>query len=736
MKCSRKLLAILLTFVMALSCNFGIPVTKVNAAKQNETKDSWVDPGNYTRGWYDSVTGLDIYGNEGTEEDPYEIKSAKDLAGLSYYSNIASSDSATTDFGGKYITILANKIDLSAHYWYPIGTVQNFKGVVNGNGAVIENMYIGKESKYETCGNVGLFGAVYADVKDISIENAVIYSNSVYAGGFVGRWLGGNIANCSVEGQMYQIASSANVGGFVGYHVNNDISINNSYTNISIEASTVNSSSIGGFVGYCNNGTFTKCYSKGNIQAGSACNVGGFGGNIEVGKQTECFSMGNIKAASGNIGVFIGAIRKNSVYNSYALGNIESENNSNIGGFIGYAYNHWIERYYRYDPDYELSEKTYKCSMNIENCYSSGSIKSGSGSVIGGFFGVRQYAFSTIVFKKCYWNQTADQIINGTSRTLAAKLGVAYAESRTVVGAYASYMKSQEFADDLNEYVYQNSDSYNSWEISENVNNGFPYLSGNKSALVTINGGSKEIELGETEDTSDMKVYGTVIYPEATEPTGTETPSTETPDQPDVPTISVGLQWGSLEYVYKAGKYDKETKTYAEGAWSPKEEGVTDKISLTNHSETDIQANYTFLASTEGSGNYANLIGEFRQKDADTAISGPVIVRSKEGDIEASQDVFLKINGIPAEQKKVTTPEVIGTVVVTISKYIPKTEPVASEEPTVEVTEKPSVTEEPAVTVIPTPAASEEPAVSQVPDKTETPETSQAPAETETSSAE
>lgn len=743
-KNSKKLTAFFIATAMTVTSTFIVPATNVKAeetkAQETVTQDSWVDPGNYTRGWYDSVTEKDIYGNTGTEEDPYEIKSAKDLAGLAYYSNIAATDSATTDFGGKYIDITATTIDLAEHYWYPIGAVQNFKGTVDGNDVVIKNMYIGSESKYETCGKVGLFGSIFSDVEDITVKNAKIYSNSAYAGGLVGYWLGGNIANCSVEGSMYHITSSSNVGGFAGYHATDNFSVTNCSAKISVVTTSASSSiggfigncsaitsftncyatesvsggasnniggfagystnvtytdchangdvssdsncHVGGFTGYSTNGTYTDCYALGNVAASTAYYAGGFIGNSQIGTQKQCFSTGNVTITTGSAGGFIGGIRCNNAYNCYALGNVVAGNNSNVAGFIGYAWNYYIYYINNYN--------SYSVSMNIENCYSAGSVKAGTNSTAAGFFGQRQYDWTTITFKKDYWNLSQSQVVNDTYRTNAAKVAVTYTEARTVVGAYMDYMKSNEFVADLNEYVYQNADSYDAWEIAKDVNNGYPYISGYKTALLTIAGDSKEMEVQTdgSQSTNDMNVYGTLVFPtqESSEPT--PTPDTN---------ISVVLSWGSLEYVYTAGEYDNETKTYADGTWAAKEEGVSDKITLTNKSSEDVEVSYHFTASTE-TGNFSNLTGTFYQEDRQTTITNAIPVRRTQGDIESIQTVFLNISGTPTKQESITTPEVIGSVLVTVNKY----EDVVVEPDETETSEVPAATEEVVTTSEPT----------------------------------
>lgn len=761
MKIRKRIVAAIACLAMVTAGCGNQFATKVKAAEEVETKDSWIDPGNYTRGWFDVVTGRDIYGNEGTKEDPYEIKNAKDLAGLSYYSNIVATDSATTDFGGKYIDIKAKKLDLSEHYWYPIGSAQDFKGNIEGNGITLRNVYIGSAEKYETCGRVGFFGSIYGDVKNISIKNSIIYSNSSNAGGFAAIWNGGNIENCSVEGQMYQIASSSNVGGFIGYHTNAGFSVKNSYAKVSVTAPNIESSSVGGFVGntntettyshcyatgdvsiqtgnlggfvgYSNVSTFDNCIATGNVASGGSSCAGGFIGRCDDGIQKECGATGNVSSVGGYVAGFSGYIRSASVYNSYALGNISSGNNSYAAGFIAYAWNNYKPGYSSSGCWYAYSEEQnfqwYGVTMNIENCYSVGSIKAGTSSTVAGFFGVRQYPISHITFKKCYWNLSANQIANGSNFSDSQKLATANINTRTVVGTYENYMQTSNFASDLNEYVYQNPD-YTKWAVEENINNNYPFIEGMNDKLITIKGDEKKVPITDQESLDSMKVYGTLIFPGEEE--------AEQSPEPEDTQIQAGLKWGSLQYVYTAGEYNKETKEYAPGTWAPKEAGVTDLITVTNQTEVDIQASYAFLASLGGDGKYKNLTGTFVQEDQETVMDKPVFVRSKQGDIAGVQNAYLKINGVPETQKSVDVPEVIGTVVVTVSKYIePEKEeepkvtepnPVESEDPDTPESNEPEVSE-PVSEVSQAPAQtpssdpSEEPVQSETPSSSEEPE--------------
>lgn len=711
MKNYRKAVSAILCFVLFVTMGLYSNGAKVKAA-QTGTEDSWVDPGNYTKGWYDVVSDLDIYGNEGTEEDPYEIKNAKDLAGLAYYSNIAASDSATTDFSGKFIEVKARTIDLSAHYWYPVGAVQNFKGTVDGNGVTIQNLYIGREERYEACGKVGLFGSIFAEVRNIIVKNAKVYSNSGNAGGFVGYWAGGTIENCSVEGVMHQ-ASSGNAGGFIGSQTNAGCKVKKCNAKVSIMAKAGTSTDLGGFAGCCNGSTFTDCLANGSVTSSGNSSVGGFVGGCDNGVMKQCSANGNVKTVTGDAGGFIGAIRIANVTNSFATGNVEAGTNRSTAGFIGFAWN------YSNSPS---------VSMKIENCYAAGSTKAGAGSTVAGFFGSRQYGNTSITFKKCYWNLSACQLLDGIQRAKDAKVAVAYMECRTAVGTYKDYMKSADFVSDLNEYVHQNPEEYCTWAIDPDINNNYPYLTTTKESLI-LNGSETELSVSNTKVSQSTNVYGTLVFPE---PESSKKPEpSQKPDEPEDPPISVGLKWGSLEYVYTAGEYNEETKEYADGAWKPKKEGETDQIVITNKTDADIQVSYEFLASTEGSGNFADLTGTFVQEDRQTPITDSVTVRGKQGDINGVQKTFLKINGVPKVQESITVPEVIGSVAITISKSeIVKPEPsqevVESEKPEVVESEEPEPSQEVVI--------SETPAESAQPESTEETTVSEAPSvETEPS---
>lgn len=184
-------------------------------------EDLWI---NYAAGSY--------AGGTGTEDDPYQIATAEQLAKLARDVYDGPGMSYVTE--GKYYKLTAN-IDLSGHNWYPIGTmanntiIKNFAGVFDGNGCTISGMNI--QNNYEQDSKNGLFGGIASlanftsEVKNLTISDAsiqVIDPQLTYIGILVGD------INCAypVEVNDVHVSGSigtnaapsvgAYVGGFVG----------------------------------------------------------------------------------------------------------------------------------------------------------------------------------------------------------------------------------------------------------------------------------------------------------------------------------------------------------------------------------------------------------------------------------------------------------------------------------------------------------------------------------------
>lgn len=126
-------------------------------------RDYWTDEGNYDPDWFDVCT---------TIEGEFKIYDNEDLAALAYMC-----DFGGYDFEGDTIRIWGSEnatdeenpcnghlIDMAGHYWRPI---YNFKGVIDGQHYIVENLFIREEisAMFVDCeGSIYNFG-----IKDIDL---------------------------------------------------------------------------------------------------------------------------------------------------------------------------------------------------------------------------------------------------------------------------------------------------------------------------------------------------------------------------------------------------------------------------------------------------------------------------------------------------------------------------------------------------------------------------------------
>ena len=134
--------------------------------------------------WDGTATDTEFQG-QGTEESPYLITSAAELAGL-----VTLGRAATTD---KYYRLTTN-VDISAGYWFMSNTGDNetnvFNGTFDGDGHTVNGLkyYTGADWAWDV--GAGLFPAIYekAHIKNVRITNVNINGWSyVMAGGIFGR---------------------------------------------------------------------------------------------------------------------------------------------------------------------------------------------------------------------------------------------------------------------------------------------------------------------------------------------------------------------------------------------------------------------------------------------------------------------------------------------------------------------------------------------------------------------
>ena len=249
----------------------------VAAIAKAETSGNWTDEGNRAT----SFASID------TENTTISISSAAELALLAYSIN-----NNTYSYADYTVTLTAD-IDLSGHYWIPIGTATYaFNGTFEGGNHTITNLYINIDGS-KTGDVAGLFGKIGSDgsVKDLHIGSSdghIVFS-SVSASCHIGAIAGineGNIIGCSNQTQVRGNVANAYVGGIAGQnngYIQNCYNLGEVYTSIST------GNHLGGIAGE-NSKTITNCFVKATLS--NAMYSGKIFGN-GPGTSTACFYLNN-----------------------------------------------------------------------------------------------------------------------------------------------------------------------------------------------------------------------------------------------------------------------------------------------------------------------------------------------------------------------------------------------------------------------------------------------------------
>lgn len=233
----------------------------------------------------------------GTQEDPYLIKTAADLA------------SVHDDLSAHYA--LDADIDLFGRIFEPIGNGAEgaFTGSLDGRGHTIRGLELDlQDSKY-----VGLFGYLEGSVSDLKLSGVDI-AGGRYVGAVAGNiGLGGSVTDCSVlSGSVssYESAVAACVGGITGL--------------------------CEGTLDRCSNAAAVAKY---NSSWSLYEYVGGLAGKAtEVLELSDCSNSGAVSGclaysyAGGLIGRTEKKVRMQDCSNTGAV-----DNSNYVGGLIGYA---------------------------------------------------------------------------------------------------------------------------------------------------------------------------------------------------------------------------------------------------------------------------------------------------------------------------------------------------------------------------------------------------------------
>lgn len=333
----KKLLLLMLALVMLFSlCS----CHEVPHTPDGGSTDNGEDEGAPSKpDIWDGQASSTFAEGDGTQNNPYRIKSACELAFLAKSVNMGES------YAGKYL-VLDCDIDLNHIEWQPIGNgVNNFSGTFDGNGYSISNLKITEGVRFEgglsgpdrilTQYAAGLFGTalnpkitnLIIDGANITIQNQ-IDQDMAYVGGLVGIIKADakseisditvlNLTVVSGSEQEVSNADSLSVGGVIGEiyanHNNSSVAISRLYTsiNVSIVNSRCDDHYIGGILGY--------------VRADNIFDLKDCASYLSVAMNKEyCYTQNDRIAAIGAIGVQYSTASLSNVFSKVTVDMVHS----------------------------------------------------------------------------------------------------------------------------------------------------------------------------------------------------------------------------------------------------------------------------------------------------------------------------------------------------------------------------------------------------------------------------
>lgn len=279
----------------------------------------------------------------GTSSDPYIIANAEQLAYLAYKCNTGST------YSGTYFKITAASIDLSAHYWVPIGSytddvARSFAGDLDGNGCTITGMNIA--TSYVNYG-----GTNTKLVLDI---------------GFVGRLNSASnvrgIRNLKFEAPSIRVTHSARVRVGVVAGAATGLIKNICVYEPNIRVWDDKGAYVGGIAGYAHTAYIYDCevYSLNNTTAVTEDNYDN--------TSTSSFCIGGIVGYS----TYAGSYRRNNVYMPMLQGAYSTKASCHIGGIVGSA-----------NDSQNAQPSICDCTAYVDAIYMPKTSLSSSGGIIG-----------------------------------------------------------------------------------------------------------------------------------------------------------------------------------------------------------------------------------------------------------------------------------------------------------------------------------------------------------------
>ena len=228
--------------------------------------------------------------------------------------------------------------------WFGVKEIgELFKGILDGQGYEIRDLYINNEDQ------VGLFGFVAKGgilsqggiIKNLTLINATVTADEAAgvrlglhedavrcldvapAAGGVGGLVGynrGTVSNCYA---MTNVTGDWNVGGLVG---RNDGTVSNCY----VTGTVTGRGSVGGLVGDSHEGTVSDSYSINSVSGNSS--VGGLVGSHYDATVKKCYSAGSV-AGTSSVGGLVGHNLEGTVSDSFW--DIQTSGQATSAGGVG-----------------------------------------------------------------------------------------------------------------------------------------------------------------------------------------------------------------------------------------------------------------------------------------------------------------------------------------------------------------------------------------------------------------
>lgn len=357
-------------------------------------------------GW-NGITTSQPHG-KGTEDEPYQIGTAQELAWLAYAVNNQMESAG-------YCAVLTADIDLGYCQWPVIGVLSSngqraYTGTFDGQGHTVSGLNITSLGGRQ---KLGLFGVA----QDAVIENLTVRGNidltgvrsydSNMAGYIIGGLLGSGegsgvtIRNCvsqvdiSVSFVNDQRAQRASVGGLVGrfsgsgvHEITDCRNEGRVYTAFEPGAYYLGGSGgdggQGGIVGFiAASAQLERCVNTGTVYAGRAAGVGGIVGNAGDSGVTitlnQCANQcavsndtGGVLLRKGGTGGIIGLAPKGSITVSSCYNTGTVAGSAIVGGILGG------------EKGEHTSSQYGNQNLTLENCYNAGDLQVGTAATLVG----------------------------------------------------------------------------------------------------------------------------------------------------------------------------------------------------------------------------------------------------------------------------------------------------------------------------------------------------------------